>query len=81
MKLANFTDPQKRPYGVKGAPRRVKIDQNFLLKIYIKVIISWNNDEKIDTRIPGDSLGPKFMIPKILGSAEISTGRGLFLKI
>ena len=33
-------DPQKRPYGVKGASSRVKNDQNFLVKIYIKFIIS-----------------------------------------
>ena len=33
-------DPQKRPYGVKGASSRVKNDPNFLVKIYIKFIIS-----------------------------------------
>ena len=62
MKLTNFTDPQKRPYGVKGASHRVKNGQKFLVKIDIKFIISWNSDEKIRTRISEDSLGPKFMI-------------------
>ena len=33
-------DPQKRPYGVKGASSRVKNDPNFLMKIYLKFIIS-----------------------------------------
>ena len=73
-------DPQKRPYGVKGASSRVKNDPNFLMKIYLKFIISWNSDEKSRAFISEDSLGPKVMIPQILGSAEISTTRGDFLK-
>ena len=81
MKLANFTDPQKCPYGVKGALRRVKNDQNFLAKIYIKSIISQNRCQKRGARISEDSLGPKFMIPQIWGSAEISTARGDILKL
>jgi len=80
MKLANFTDPQKRPYGVKGALRRVKNDQNFLAKIYIKLIISQNSGQKSRARISEESLRPKFMIPQIWGSAEISTARGDILK-
>ena len=73
-------DPQKRPYGVKGASSRVKIDPNFLMKIYLKFIISWNSDKKSRAFISEDSLGPKVMIPQILGSAKISTTRGDFLK-
>ena len=33
-------DPQKRPYGVKGVPRRVKNGQKFPLKIELKLNIS-----------------------------------------
>ena len=44
-------DPQKRPYGVKGASRRVKNEQNFLMKIYLKFIISKNSGQKCRARI------------------------------
>ena len=73
-------DPQKRPYGVKGVPHRVENGQKFLMKIDIKFNISSNSDKKNGARIPEDCLGSKFMIPKILGSAEISTARSVFLK-
>ena len=73
-------DPQKRPYGVKGVPHRLKNAQNFLVKIDIKFNISQNNDEKIRTCISGDFVGPKVVTPKILGSAEISAARSVFLK-
>ena len=56
-------DPQKRPYGVKGDSSRVKNDPNFLMKIYLKFIISWNSDEKSCAFISEESLGPKVMIP------------------
>ena len=72
--------PQKRPYGVKGTSRRVKNGHNFLLKIGIKLNISQNNGKKIRTCTSEDFLGSKFMIPKILGSDEISIPRCVFLK-
>ena len=74
-------DPQKRPYGVKRASSRVKNDQNFLVKIYIKFIISWNRDQKSRACISEDSLGPKVMIPSILGSAEISDTKIFFFQV
>ena len=37
--------------------------------------------QKIRPRVSEDFLGPKVTTPEILGSAEISTGLGVFLKI
>ena len=37
--------------------------------------------QKIRPRISEDFLGPKVTTPQIWGSAEISTGLGVFLKI
>ena len=50
------------------------------MKIDIKFNISQNSDKKNGAHILENFLGSKFMIPKILGSAEISTVRAPILK-
>ena len=68
------------PMGSKGSFTGSKMVKNFRSKIDLKLNILSNSDEKTRTCILGDFLGPKVMIPKILGSAEISTARSVFLK-
>ena len=75
-----LSTPRNAPMGSTGSlqgQKWSKISDENWHKIQYIIKQWWKNA----TRIPEDFLGSKFMIPKIWGSAEISTVRAPFLKI
>ena len=74
-------DPQKPPYGQKFLSRRKIFRVKNLVKFCIWDCLEAKMGQKIRPWVSEDFLGPKLTIPQIWGSAEISTGLGVFLKI
>ena len=74
-------DPQKSPYGQKFLSRRKIFRVKNRVKFCIRECLEVKMDQKIRPRVSEDFLGPKVTTPQIWGSAEISTGLGVFLKI
>ena len=74
-------DPQKSPYGQKFLSRRKIFRVKNRVKFCIRECLEVRMGQKIRPRVSEDFLGPKVTTPQILGSAEISTGLGVFLKI
>ena len=54
---------------------------NFRVEFDTKLHKKPNRAKKTRTRVSADFLGPKVTTPQIWGSAEISAGLGVFLKI
>jgi len=74
-------DPQKSPYGQKFLSRRKIFRVKNRVKFCIRECLEVRMGQKIRPRVSEDFLGPKVTTPQIWGSAEISTGLGVFLKI
>ena len=74
-------DPQKPLYGQKFLSRRKIFRVKNRVKFCIRDCSEVKMGQKIRPRVSEDFLGPKVTTPEILGSAEISTGLGVFLKI
>ena len=75
------SDPQKPPYGQKFLSRRKIFRVKNLVKFCIWDCLEAKMGQKIRPQVLENFLGPKVTTPEILGSAEISTGLGVFLKI
>ena len=60
LKLGNFFDPQKPPYGLLSDPQEAKNDQKFLVKFAIKLPKNRNRPKK-----SRDMGLERFRVPKV----------------
>ena len=79
--VRNFCRPPETPYGRKFMSRRKIFRVKNRVKFCIWECLEVKMGQKIRPWVSEDFLGPEVTTPQILGSAEISTGLGVFLKI